>query len=292
MATPKGRYLLALFVVIICGGLLARVLRARAENGMFNWMTETRQPPDSALARAFLAGVRGAAPLMCELAGRGMDNRWGDGMPDVAGELGSDTDTHEVMLWAMRDVNSAEPVPILRAGLSDADPCVRTMSARLLGRTRDPAALAALIPALRDQIAETRSAAALGLGYAESPRAIEPLSLALKDADAHVRASAAFALGKIENPTAVTSLGTALQDVSASVRATAAWALGQIEDHRSVPALGTLLVDSDTGVRRNAAWALGRIEDARAIGPLTSALEHDSDATVRRAAAWALGNIK
>jgi HEAT repeat protein len=186
---------------------------------------------DSAAVVAFLAAVRGVDPLVCDLAVRTVDQGWGWGGSETpASAAARDERVREILLAVTRDLRDAAVVPPLRAGLSDADACVRRMSGPLLGRSRAPGAFAALAQALRASDAETREMAALGLGVADSSAAVAPLVAALGDGSPRVRAMAAWALGRIEDPAAVEPLARVLRgDADAVVRRTAAWALGQID---------------------------------------------------------------
>lgn len=190
------------------------------------------------LALALLATVRGADPVVCELAVRAVDGRhgWSSTVDELVG-VGAPLSPLQraTVQWAVEDdekavsADAAAIVP-LTAGLRDPDPCVRRMAALKLGRTRHPRGIAALRSALDAPDPGLRAAGALGLGYAEDPAAIG-------------------------------ALGDALGDESAQVRATAAWALGAIEDERAIPALLPVLErDADPNVRKAAAWALGEIE--------------------------------
>jgi hypothetical protein len=182
---------------------------------------------DSVLAVRFLAGLRGATPLTCEMAIRTLGIGWGwqgeQRVPDAR------LDQQELIRWASDGPGDASAIPPLRAGLVDDDPCVRRMAARLLGRMRNPQANEALLSALSAPDPALRSLAAIGLGYAEDRTTVDPLMATLRD----------------EVP---------------SVRATAAWALGEIEDERALPALARLLArDSAPEVRRAAAIAIGNL---------------------------------
>ena len=133
----------------------------------------------------------------------------------------------ELIRWATGRPKQGGAVPALAAGLADADPCVRRMAARLLGRMRTPESTRALLDALSSPDPATRRLGAIGLGYAEDRTTVDPLLQALDDGDA-------------------------------GVRATAAWALGEVEDPRALPALTRLLArDPDPDVRRAAAVAIG-----------------------------------
>ena len=197
--------------------------------GARNLAADLVQEPetDSVLATRFLAGLRGATPLTCEMAIRSLGIGWGwrvqQRVPDAQ------VDQQELIRWATSGSRDPSAVPPLAAGLVDDDPCVRRMAARLLGRMRNPQANDALLSALSAPDAALRSLAAIGLGYAEDRASVDPLMATLGDA-------------------------------VPSVRATAAWALGEIEDERALPALAQLLArDSAPEVRRAAAIAIGNL---------------------------------
>jgi hypothetical protein len=195
-------------------------------------------PPADSLASALIETVRGADPVICELAVRAVDGRhgWSSTADELAGVGAPLTPIQRATIqWAVDDEDSEEAadaaaVEPLAAALGDPDPCVRRMAALKLGRAGAPDGVAALRAALRAPAAEQRSVGALGLGYAEDPAAIA-------------------------------DLGDALDDSSSEVRAAATWALGEIEDASAIPLLIPVLRDdTDPGVRRVAAWALGEIE--------------------------------
>lgn len=157
----------------------------------------------------------------------------------------------------------------------------------------DAKAVAALIEALRDPVADVRRSAVHALGELDDPEAVAALSEVLrKDEDAEVRKMAAWALGEIEDPAAIPALGEAVRgDRSAEVRKMAAWALGEIGDPGAVEALGAGARDASPDVAKMAVWALGEIEDPRAAAPLAAALRHE-DADVRAMAVWAFGELE
>jgi HEAT repeat protein len=224
-----GAFLLLATVVVFCR---AGEPRPEAEAAV----TDPALSSDT-LATALLAMVRGADPVVCELAVRAVDGRhgWSSTVDELAGVGATLTPLQRATVhWAVgdgkrmdRDAASIEP---LAAGLRDVDPCVRRMAALKLGRTRAPRAIAELRAALTAPDPGLRAAGALGLGYAEEPGTLGDLA-------------------------------DALGDDSAAVRATAAWALGSIEDERAIPRLLPVLSDdADPNVRKAAAWALGEIE--------------------------------
>ena len=191
------------------------------------------------LAAALLATVRGADPVVCELAVRAVDGRhgWSSTADELAGVGATLSPLQRATIqWAVDDGDDAgegaDPVVVepLAAALRDPDACVRRMAALKLGRTAHPRAVEALTAALAGAEPGLRAVGALGLGYAEDPASIEPLGRALGDASAEVRAAAAWALGEIEDPRAIPHLVPILQgDADPAVRRVAAWALGSIE---------------------------------------------------------------
>lgn len=219
--------LLVAAVVVVC--------RA-GEPGPAAQAAEPAVPSDS-LAAALLATVRGADPVVCELAVRAVDGRhgWSSTRDELVG-VGAPLNPLQraTVQWAVQDrdrtAGDAAAIDPLAAGLREPDPCVRRMAALKLGRMRDPRAISELRAALAAPDPGLRAAGALGLGYAEDPATIGELAEALGDA-------------RVE------------------VRATAAWALGAIEDERAIPHLLPILErDADPDVRKAVAWALGAIE--------------------------------
>jgi len=188
--------------------------------------------PADSLASALLARVRGAEPVVCELAGRVVGGNWGHGGSDsgLHGLGARDPAAVTLVRWATSGDRRNGSVGPLRDGLADDDACVRRTAARLLGRMENPGATEALLGSLASREPGTREAAALGLGDREDRRAVEALVAALDDPVPSVRATAAWALGRIEAPEAIEPLARILDtDEVPEVRAAAARALGEIE---------------------------------------------------------------
>ncbi|HYJ80016.1 MAG TPA: HEAT repeat domain-containing protein [Longimicrobiaceae bacterium] len=213
-------------------------------------------------ARELLAAVRGANPIVCELATRNFGNNWGGGSgdwEDLPALARSGEETRRVLAWVDR-MDSLDVAP-LRDGLGDPDTCVRRASARLLGRARKAEAVDVLLEAVRSTEAGRREAAVLGLAYTDDERAVAPLVELLRDADPELRGGAAWALGHVGSTRASQPLLGVLDDREPRVRRSVARALGRLESSDAVPALANLLAsDDDPTVRRAAAWALGQIE--------------------------------
>jgi HEAT repeat protein len=190
---------------------------------------------DVAALSRYLDAVRGANPVLCELAARNADASgwWSRFGPHDDNPLDVDSAAASVVAWVQRGDKYATIVPQLRAALRDTDACVRRVAGSLLGRVKHSSATSALVAALDDASAETRYVAALGLGMSESSlavTAVEPLIRRLSDESPRVRRTAAWALGSVEARAALVPLIELLgRDNDPRVRQTAAWAIGQID---------------------------------------------------------------
>lgn len=211
---------------------LISAVGACADDGNAQTAGTTRVVRDDMVAVArLLDAVRGADPLLCELATRDVDmhaswSRWG---PIGSSPIETDSASAAIIKWIQHEHNDPAVVPRLRAALRDADACVRRVGASFLGRVDHPAALAALIDAADEASAETRYVAAIGLGLSEKKEAMETLVRRLRDDSPVVRRAAAWALGSLETRAALEPLLTALErDADPRVRQAAAWAIGQI----------------------------------------------------------------
>ncbi len=246
--------------VLLTGAL---VLWARGAAGdAMEPLTRTAEP-DSAAVVALLRQARGTSPVLCHFAGRALEGRYG--RHGMISEITLEGDPLSAALerWADRGLDDPAAVAPLRAALDDGDACVRSLGARLLGRTEVPRARAALLDALRAPSPSSREAAALGLGLVRHrDEAVERALIgALADREGLVRGRAAWALGRLECRTAVDGLVGVLGDAEPRVRAQAAIALGEIEDARAIPALArSLREDREPSVRKSAAWALGEMD--------------------------------
>jgi serine/threonine protein kinase len=185
---------------------------------------------------------------------------------------------------------TVDPVELLK----DENERVSLDAVRMLGFSRDPRALSALLEALRDpslkvkaeavdalvkmgeqatgpvirllndsidegdKITARFSAKALGLIGDTSISSV--LIELLKSGDTFVACEAALALGRLREPKAVAGLIGLLSHPSGNIRFAVADALGHICDAEAREALENLLRDEDDGVRAKARWALGRMK--------------------------------
>jgi F0F1-type ATP synthase membrane subunit c/vacuolar-type H+-ATPase subunit K len=188
-------------------------------------------PDDTVGIVKLLSVVRGANPLVCEMATRTADMRgsWSMWGPLSGDPLVMDSLSAALLDWIQHQHNDPTVVPRLRTAMQENDGCVRRVASSLLSRVRHPTAVSALLSALDDRQAGTREVAAFGLGMAQAPVATDALEQTLRDPEPAVRRAAAWALGQMEVKKAVPALIELLaHDSDARVRQTAAWAIGSI----------------------------------------------------------------
>ena len=206
------------------------------------------------------------------------------------------------------------------AALKDEDWAIREEAATILGRLRDPRAVAPLVSVLRDGDRAVRDAAigallAIGepavaplgaclsdpaltvqesassvLATIADARVLTPLVKALASPDWIVRMHAAKALGRIKSPGSVASLVPLLQDNVKAVREETSTALAAIGE-AALSSLFVALTHAEWLVRLHAVEALGKTRSPEAVDPLLSVLINDRDRAVREDAVRALGQI-
>jgi HEAT repeat protein len=188
-------------------------------------------PDDTASVSRLLSVVRGANPLVCEMAVRTADRHgsWSNWGAIGGSPLTMDSASSALLDWVQRSHNDPALVAPLKSGMRDADGCVRRVSASLLSSVRHQSATDALREALEDAQPGTREVAAFGLGMASVQTAGDALERRLADDVAPVRRAAAWALGELEGKEAIPALIHVLaRDPDARVRQAAAWAIGSI----------------------------------------------------------------
>jgi hypothetical protein len=188
-------------------------------------------PDDTASVSRLLGAARGSTTLVCEMVVRTADQRgswssWGS----VGGSaLVRDSASSALLDWVHQSHNDPALVAPLRVALRDDDGCVRRVAASLLSHVLHPSATDALRAGLDDARPGTREVAALGLGMANDEGAADALERRLADDTAPVRRAAAWALGELELKRSIPALLHVLaRDPDASVRQAAAWAIGSI----------------------------------------------------------------
>ena len=123
---------------------------------------------------------------------------------------------------------------------------------------------------------KTRLAAVAKLAESKHADSVEPLLFALKDSMAEIRSAAALALGPFQDTRSVEPLVKLLRDPVPLVRATAVQTLGQLQSASVIGELVGLLRDPDPTVRLRACRSLDRLgwhpedEDTRTAYVLAS----------------------
>ena len=133
-------------------------------------------------------------------------------------------------------------------------------------RIGDPRAIPALIETLKDESSEVRWETAIALGEIGDPQAIGPLVQGLRDHDKYVRYGAAFALARIgwkpENDGEKAFFFAGMQE----------WKAVQMIGKPAIPALSHILSDRDSNVREKVIEILGEIGDPDATPALIRSL--------------------
>ncbi|NNE43139.1 MAG: hypothetical protein HKN12_02935, partial [Gemmatimonadetes bacterium] len=171
----------------------------------------------------------------------------------------------------------------------------RAAAAEILGWTRSPRAVSALLATALDTVGEpppVRQVALRSLERIHHPDAAPEMIAALETAETWFLPRAAGVLARIGEG-AVEPLIRELSDRNrpASSRRWAAQILGEIGDRRAVATLQEALGDVDPELRARAAKALGRLRDPASVKALLQRLVNDPSSFVRTSVASALGQL-
>lgn len=196
--------------------------------------------------------------------------------------------THAAQVLGLAAAPAA--IPALVEALRDRDEdetSVKASAAAALAELRDPSAIPLLVKELRStderssQPATTLAEALVGFGALAVPAL---LALVADPSDATSRVWAARVLGRIGDVRAVDELVARLHDRDDQLRMAAAEALGMLGDPRALqPIVRAILRDPAPQVRAHAAGAVARIEGDRAVDVLVSVLSDPDYATRIRA---------
>ena len=209
------------------------------------------------------------------------------------------------------------PVETLIEQLHGEDWMARCDAARLLGQSRDPRALDALLPDLTDSDWRVRRNAAQALGTLRDKRAVEPLILSLQDRTMTVRQRTIVALGRIKDIQALPALLEILlenrhesYDANKAIHKFGKKAIPEIAkafERTNNQQLMLLLIEmkyegafepilkllesNEPATRLTAIQEMGKLGDKRAIPYLVSQLNND-DPTTQSEAIQALGKLE
>lgn len=274
-----------LISAVLCGGLIAGPLPARAAGGED--------------ADAYLQRVK---TLVGHVADGTMETRRttaallrGMGKPVfqyLESELKApEPDRRARAALVLGEIGSPSAHAPLREALRDGEGIVRARAIAAIGKLGNRETSGEIAPLLDDKDEETRAEAARVLGELRAERYAPKIERLLFDPSEKVRICALSAAGNLRDMAAVPAAARALDSPSAAVRNSAVIALGRIGDRSSLPQIRKALDDSDQWVRASAAAVLGEMRDSEAV-PLLEKAAGDGDACVRGAAAAALGALK
>jgi hypothetical protein len=146
---------------------LIAALSSRPGSGSTTAPTPDRSAADEAAwARDVLAAAHGAPPVLCALAARTLEHRYGFEPWQSPGGV---ADTSAALAWALERTRGEGALPVLLDGLGNDDACVREFAARLVARIESRAATTGMLRALGAASAGTRHGAAVALGFAAPP---------------------------------------------------------------------------------------------------------------------------
>lgn len=149
--------------------------------------------------------------------------------------------------------------PAVLADLDSPDFKVRSAAVRVLAKSRNPDAVAPLLPRLKDKTIAVRRLTIRALGKLHDPRAIAPIIEQLGHHACHVHRPAYEEIQKF-GVLAIPDLIAALTHKQKYVRGNAASCLGILGAQEAIPALIERLGDSEAFVIFQAAHALSRFE--------------------------------
>ncbi len=198
---------------------------------------------------------------------------------------------------ALAALGDAEAMPLFREALEHANPSVRALALRGLGRVKGPAAEALAQGALKDEDGGVRAVAAEALGAMGARGAGEALRAALKDREHAVRLRAAVALALLGDAQGEAILRRILQAQGEATprdpfdRIVAAEALARQGDPAARDLLVDMLENPRDAVALFAAEALSNLGDQAPRAFLQQAAQAAPDREDRMWATWTLARL-
>jgi HEAT repeat protein len=201
-----------------------------------------------------------------------------------------DPDVRKNVVNALEILNDARAIAPLIISLNDPFHDVREEAAKALVQIDAPI-LDSLIPALKDKNPNVRAEIAKILGKKRDPRAVAPLLELLKGDEQRVHLEVINALGIIADQRAVAPLLLELHHKERDIRIYAVEALGQIGDARAIEPLLPLLQDREPDVRRKVAESLAKLNATDIINARIAELEKKESPYAQQRVAEFLGGI-
>ena len=210
-----------------------------------------------------------------------------EGDPDavavVTGPATGISQTDERILAALGNGEAIERV----AAQLKSSPGLKLRDIRVLGDSRSPKAVAALIPVLADPMPQNRAEAAEALGKLGKADAIAPLKKLLNDEHGQVRLTVAGALFRLGDVTGEPMLRELAASDKAADRRTAALLLAPRPDDAWLALVRSLASDQDPTVRLEAARLVAPHDPAFAIS-IFDGLRADPNVAIREETELAL----
>ena len=154
---------------------------------------------------------------------------------------------------------------IVRDGLYDPDPAVRTNAIEVAGTCRVIEFMQRVEQMLQDEFVPVRFSAALAIGDCKYTQAKNSLNTLLRLMDENTRIAAAYALYRLGDDEKISIIAQAITSKDTIVRANSAFLLGKAGDKSTLKLLYWAMddPDSDEKVRFQAAEAIARLGDEK-----------------------------
>ncbi len=198
------------------------------------------------------------------------------------------------LAYVFGESECAESLPLLQAGLRDADPQIIRMSAYALGKIGAVQMLPDLVACLQNNSSEVQEAASqalISLGQQFPDETFAALQKLLVHNDPKQRVLAVVVLRGLDHSAVLDTLSMAIKDSAAEVRRAAIKVFERYDVGEHISKLLLSLTDEDAEVRRTVVEILGNCNDEDAFDGLQLALQ-DEDIWVRSSAVRGLGRIK
>lgn len=182
---------------------------------------------------------------------------------------------------------------VLEDALLDGDARIRAAACFGLGRIGDPRSAAQLLPRVRVDRPEVRTAAARAIGQiaARHPTLFQDAEFVREFASADAKEEVCFALGEAGHPNSISYLRRLRVDADERVRFAAAWALARIGGNAGDVLWDMYLRAESYLDREGAALGIGDVKDSSKLVPLCDRLFREPNPKVRAAIAESLGKI-
>jgi len=160
---------------------------------------------------------------------------------------------------ALKEIDSAEAVPLFEDGLSDGSGPVRVLAVEGLGRSEAGRKSKKLRGALEDQAGLVKARVVKALGRSGDPSVLPLIEAAAKDELSPVRIAAYAALVRLGKKEAWDDLRKAAEAANPDDRTDAIRAIADLKDQRGAPLLMEMLAYQQPSVRGTAARGLGQL---------------------------------